>query len=161
MVDMTAPSEQSPQAAVEEALERADRLRREKRFQEARDLLLDTLRHNLELAQIYFRMGNVFFDQKDYDRAEYAYRRALDHDATHVSAQHNLSVVFRRQGRITESVKQRRKAHKMAMKNPKKVKISADQKSFLKRYARQVLLFGIGVFVVVIVLVMLLVSLVG
>jgi len=154
-------SEQSPQASVEGALERAEKLRREKRFQEARDLLLDALQHNLEVAQIYFRMGNVFFDQKDYDRAEYAYRRSIDHDSAHVSAQHNLSVVFRKQGRVTESVKQRRKAHKLAMKNPQKVKISEDQKTFLKRYARQVFRFGFGFRVAVIALVVLLVSFVG
>jgi len=105
---------------------------------------VDALAHNVRVEHIYFQLGNVYYDQRDYDRAEYAYRRAIEHDPEHLSAHHNLAVVFRRQGRIAESVKQRKKANRLAAKHPERVEFSQDQVAYLRRFAKRFLLTGVG-----------------
>lgn len=134
---------------VAAALEQAERFRQKKQFTKARDLLIDVLQHNVEAAQIYFRLGNIYHDQKDFDHAEYAYRRAIDHDATYINAHHNLSVVFRRQGRLAESVKQSRKASKIARQHPEKIEFSDEQVTSLRSFAKRILVFGLGIIAVI------------
>jgi tetratricopeptide (TPR) repeat protein len=129
---------------VKDALEEAEALRQEKRYDDARNVLIEALSHNQNSSQVYYRLGNIFFDQKNYDKAEYSFRRAIDFDANHINAHHNLSVVFRRQGRVTAAVQQRKKANKIARQNPEKINFNEDQKKVLRKFASQVLLFGFG-----------------
>lgn len=134
----------SPEEFVRAALEEAERLRRSRQYARARDLLLEALQHGVEVAQIYFRLGNVLFDEGQLEKAEYAYKRAIEHDPHHVNAHHNLAVVYRRQGRFAEAVKQRRKAHRLAFKYPQQVALDPEQVSYLRRYARRFLFIGLG-----------------
>lgn len=101
---------------VEKALEQADIYRKEKRFQKGIDLLLDALRYQVEEDQIYYRLGNIYYNAGDLDRAEYAYQRAIEKNKKHVNAYHNLGVVYKRKGRIWEFVKMKKKATILAIK---------------------------------------------
>lgn len=143
---------------VEKALEKAENLRQARQLDEARETLIDALEHGVEIAQIYYRLGNIYFDLKDYDKAEYTYRRAIDHDEKHINAHHNLSVVFRKQNRIAESIKQRKKAGKIARQNPDKIEFSDDQMTTLRGFARKVMWFGLGLVAIIIVLVLIFIS---
>lgn len=143
---------------VEKALEKAENLRQARQLDEARETLIDALEHGVEIAQIYYRLGNIYFDLKDYDKAEYTYRRAIDTDPKHINAHHNLSVVFRKQNRIAESIKQRKKASKIARQNPDKIEFSEDQVKTLKGFARKIIWFGLGLVGLIIVLVLILIS---
>jgi tetratricopeptide (TPR) repeat protein len=136
---------------VQGMLERAEELRQARQLTEARDLLIDALQHNQQVPQVYYRLGNIYHDLKDWDKAEYAYRRALDHDPKLVNAHHNLSVVYRRQGRVHESVRQRRKASRIARQNPGQVNFNEEQSAALRRFAKQVLLVGLGIIVVIVI----------
>jgi len=136
------PAQVQARREVERALEEAERLRRERRYQEGIDLLVEALKFGIEKARIYFRLGNIYFDAGDLDRAEYAYLRAIEHDPEHVSAHHNLSVVYRRQGRIGEYVKLRKRALKLAQRHPEQVQLSAEQLQFARRLARGLLIFA-------------------
>ncbi len=94
---------------VEAALAQAKELRRRKDFSAAAEILLDVLRLGVQTDRVFFQLGNVFFDGGDLSRAEYAYRRATEVNPEHVNALHNLAVVYRRQGKVAESVKLQRK----------------------------------------------------
>jgi len=120
---------------VRRALAQAEELRRAKRHKEAIDLLVDLLRYGEEKATIYFRLGNVYFDAGDLSRAEYAYRRAIQEDPRHASAHHNLGVVYRKQGKIAESVKMLKKARRLEMRYPRPVELTPEQKRTLWRLA--------------------------
>jgi len=120
---------------VQRALAQAEELRRAKRHKEAIDLLVDLLRYGEEKATIYFRLGNVYFDAGDLSRAEYAYRRAIQEDPRHASAHHNLGVVYRKQGKIAESVKMLKKARRLEMRYPRPVELTPEQKRTLWRLA--------------------------
>ncbi|HDN19465.1 MAG TPA: tetratricopeptide repeat protein, partial [Candidatus Acetothermia bacterium] len=74
------------------ALAQAEELRRAGRHQEGIALLVDVLRYGVNKAQVYFRLGNLYFDSGDLSRAEYAYKRAIEEDPKHASAHHNLGV---------------------------------------------------------------------
>lgn len=125
-------------------MEHAEGLRRAKRHKEAIDLLVDLLRYGEEKATIYFRLGNVYFDAGDLARAEYAYQRAIQEDPRHASAHHNLGVVYRKQGKIGESVKMLKKARRLEMRYPRKVELSPEQKKALWRLAWPMLLVPLG-----------------
>lgn len=101
---------------VEKAFEEAKIHRKEKRFQKGIDLLNDALRYQVKEDEVYYRLGNIYYDAGDLDRAEYAYQRAIAENKEHVDAHHNLSVVYKRKGRIWEFVKMRKKATKLAIK---------------------------------------------
>lgn len=116
-------------------LARAEELRKAKRHKEAIDLLVELLRYGEEKATIYFRLGNVYFDAGDLRRAEYAYQRAIQEDPRHASAHHNLGVVYRKQGRIAESVKMLKKARRLEMRYPRAVELTPEQKKALWRLA--------------------------
>lgn len=141
---------------VTDAFQRAEQLRRERRLTEARDILIDALKYNLDSAQIYFRLGNIYYDQKDLDRAEYAYRRAIDHDPHHVNAHHNLSVACRRQGKVAESIKLYKLANKIARQHPDKVRLTDEQIVSLRRFALRFLLIGASVIAGVVALLLVL-----
>jgi len=137
---------------IEAIFNQAEALRKQKKYTEAKDLLIDALQRNEQTAQVYFRLGNVYHDQGDFERAEYTYRRAIDHDAYYINAHHNLSVVFRKQGRISESIKQRKKANKIARQHPEKVSFSQEQISTLKGFAKKMVIFGAAVVAALIIL---------
>lgn len=141
---------QSARVTIDAILEQAESLRRERKFQEAKNLLLEALQRNEKGAAVYFRLGNIYHDMKDYDRAEYAYRRAIDHDQYHINAHHNLSVVYRKQGRVAESITQRKKASKIARQHPEKVSFSEDQIITLRGFAKRTLLFAAGIVVLLV-----------
>lgn len=98
---------------VEEALEKAERLRKARQFQEGIDLLIDALQHKVHMDKVYYRLGNLFFDAGDLARAEYAYQRAIETNPGHVNAHHNLAVVYRKTGRIHDSVRMRKRATRL------------------------------------------------
>lgn len=120
---------------MQRALAQAEELRRAKRHHEAIDLLVDLLRYGEEKATIYFRLGNVYFDAGDLSRAEYAYQRAIQEDPHHASAHHNLGVVYRKQGRIAESVKMLKKARRLEIRYPKPVALTPEQRRLIWRLA--------------------------
>lgn len=134
---------------MEQALAQAETLRRRKRHNEAIALLLDLLRYGEEKATIYFRLGNVYFDAGDLARAEYAYQRAIHEDSHHASAHHNLGVVYRKQGRIAESVKMLKKAQSLAIRYPKKVELSCVEKRALWQLAWPVILIPAAIIALV------------
>ncbi len=59
----------------------------------------------------------------------------MEEDPKYASAYHNLGVVYRRQGKIGQSVKMLKKARRLELRYPRPVKLSQDQKAFLKRMA--------------------------
>jgi len=145
-------SSEEKRAEVERALERAEQLRRERRYDEGITLLTQALQYGIEQAQIYYRMGNIYYDAKKYEQAEYAYRRAIDHDPLHINAHYNLGVVYRKQGRIEESLKMRRKASALARRHPERLKVSPQQIEQVRRFARRMLFAGLIVIAAIILL---------
>lgn len=55
--------------------------------------------------KVYFRMGNVYRDQKNYDQAIGAYRRALDLDPGDKFVHNNLGVVYMEKGDHASAVR--------------------------------------------------------
>ena len=90
---------------VEKAIEEANRLRQKKRFQQGIDVLRAALEYRIKEDQIYYRLGNIHWDSGDLDQAEMAYKRAIEINKDHVNAHHNLSVVYKKKGKISEFVK--------------------------------------------------------
>jgi len=142
---------------VERALEEAERLRRAGRYREGIDLLIDALQRGEKRAQIYFRLGNIYFDLGNLERAEYAYKKAIEHDPEHVSAHHNLAVVYRRRGKIAEAVRLRKRALRLAGGHPEQVRLTEEQAHRARSLALRLLLFGVG-FLALLVLVIFLIS---
>lgn len=95
---------------VREALEKAERARRRRRYNEGITLLLDALQYGVHKDMVYYRLGNIYFDAGDLVRAEYAYRRAIEENPYHVNAHHNLAVVYKKTGRIEDSVRMQKRA---------------------------------------------------
>jgi len=149
-------SEADRRAAVDRALERADELRREKRFEEGEELLIEALAHGIEKGQIYYRLGNLYYDRGDHERAEYAFRKAISNDPNHINAHHNLGVVYRAEGRVRESIQMRKKAQRMARQNPDRVTITPEQAKFARTFAIRWLFGGLLVIVGLVGLVILL-----
>ncbi|RLE31134.1 hypothetical protein DRJ54_01170 [Candidatus Acetothermia bacterium] len=116
-------------------LARAEELRREGRPQEGIPLLVEALKYGVEKAQLYFRLGNLYYDAGDLARAESAYKRAIEEDPKHISAHHNLGVVYRKQGKISQAVKMLKKARRLELRYPRRVELNPEQKSFLKKLA--------------------------
>ena len=130
---------------VSEALRKSEELRREKRYDQGIDLLVDALQYGVDKAQIYYRLGNIYFDAKKVDHAEYAFRKAIEIEPNHVNAHHNLSVVFRQQGKVSESVKFRKKASSLARRHPEQLQMSPEQIQHARGYARKWMIAGVVV----------------
>ena len=100
---------------VEQAIAAARQARQAGRYDEAARLLLDALEHRVRADSIFFHLGNVYFDAGDLVRAEYAYRRAIQLNPSHANAHHNLAVVYKKTGRIAESVVAQKQAVRLAL----------------------------------------------
>lgn len=144
-------TEPERRARVEEALARGEELRKAKEYERAIDVLVEALQYGVDKAKVYFRLGNVYFDASKLDHAEYAYRRAIDEDPNHANAHHNLSVVARKQGKLSEAIRLRRQAERLAMKNPERVQLTLEQTEHARQLARRWLI-GVGLVLVIIVL---------
>jgi len=103
-------------ALVEQALARAEELRRAGSHKEGIHLLVEALQYGLERPRLYRRLGNLYIDAGDLSRAEYAYKRVLELDPNDVNATHNLAVVYKRQKRVSLFVKTYKKAQRLAMR---------------------------------------------
>jgi len=140
-------------AFVQEAIAQADGLRKEKRYKEAISLLVQALQYGIDKANLYYRLGNVYFDGEDLSRAEYAYNRALEVDPKHVNAMHNLAVVYKRQKKISLYVKTYKKSQRMALRYPKKTVFSPGEKRRIRFLSMRVTLWIAGGFGLVVLLI--------
>ncbi|MEN6370358.1 MAG: tetratricopeptide repeat protein [Thermotogota bacterium] len=105
---------------VASALERSEELRQAKAYDEGIRILNEALAREIDHAAIYFRLGNLYIDKGDLDRAERAYRRVLELDPEHDRAKNNLAVVYKRQGKYHEFVRTYKDAQRMALRPPGK-----------------------------------------
>ena len=48
----------------------------------------------MELTELYYRVGNVLFESKNYEGAVKHYKKALDWDPSHAWAHHNIAVIY-------------------------------------------------------------------
>lgn len=128
---------------VKKAIEKAKEYRKGERFQEGIDLLVNVLKYRVKEDQVYYRLGNIYYDAGDLDRAEYAYRRAIEKNKMHVNAHHNLSVVYKKQGKIAEFVKMKKKTTRLTAKNPAQTSLSPEKVKWLKSLGYK-LMMGIG-----------------
>jgi len=124
-------------------LERAEELRKAGRYREGIELLVEALKYGIEKPRIYFRLGNIYFDAGDLSRAEYAYKRAIEEDPHFASAYHNLGVVYRKQGKISQAVKMLKKARKLELLYPRSVELSPEKKKLLLSLGWRMALFAL------------------
>lgn len=115
------------------ALARAEELRRAGRHEEGIALLLDALGYGAAKAQVLFRLGVLYFERGDLGKAEYAFRRATEEDPHYASAFHNLGVVYRRQGKIAQSVKMLKKAQWLEVRYPRRVELPPEGRAAARR----------------------------
>lgn len=149
-MDFSSLTEPERRARVEEALRLGEELRKAKEYDKSIDVLVEALQYGVEKAKIYFRLGNVYFDAGKLDHAEYAYRRAIDIDPTHVNAHHNLSVVLRKQGKLSDAIRMKRQAERLAMQYPQQVQLTPEQVEHARRLARRWMI-GIGIAVGIVI----------
>ena len=128
------------EAFVQDALGQAETLRKKKEYKEGISLLVEALRYGIDKATIYYRLGNIYIDGDDFNRAEYAYKRALDIDPHHSNAMHNLSIVYKRQKKIALYVKTYKKSQRMELRHPRKGNLAPEQKVHLRRLSIKILL---------------------
>ena len=141
---------------VENALVQAEKHRKKKEYKEGISLLVEALRYGIDKAQIYYRLGNIYIDGEDYNRAEYAYKRALDVDPHHVNAMHNLAIVYKRQKKISLYVKTYKKSQRMELRYPRKTQLKPEQKKYLRMLSVKILLGMLaagGIIAVILILV--------
>ncbi len=129
---------------ISTALERAQKLREREEYDRGIDELMDALRLGIKKDRVYYRLGNIYFDAGDLDRAEYAYKRAIEENEEHVNSQHNLAVVYKKQGKIRKFVKQRKKANKLELKDPNDPTLSEEERSYAKKFAFKLILLIVG-----------------
>ena len=125
---------------VDRALVKSEKHRKKKEYREGISLLVEALRYGIDKAQIYYRLGNIYIDGDDFNRAEYAYKRALDVDPHHVNALHNLAIVYKRQKKVSQFVKTYKKAQRMEIRHPRKTKLDQTQKKHLRRLSMKIML---------------------
>jgi tetratricopeptide (TPR) repeat protein len=157
-MDFSELTEPERRARVEEALRMGEELRKTKEYDKGIDILVEALQYGVEKAKIYFRLGNIYFDAGKLEHAEYAYRRAIDLNPNHINAHHNLSVVLRKQGKLSEAIRMRRIAERLALQNPQRVQLTPEQIEQARRVARRWLI-GVGIAVGVVIAGMILLNL--
>jgi len=129
------------EAFVAEALDRAEALRRRKDYKAGISLLVEALKYGIDKAMIYYRLGNLYIDGGDLNRAEYAYKRALEVEPHYANAMHNLAIVYKRQKKISLYVKTYKKSQRMELRHPRNVNLSVKKKNRLRRLSLKVLLW--------------------
>lgn len=129
------------EAFVADALERAEALRKKKDYKAGISLLVEALKYGIDKAMIYYRLGNLYIDGGDLNRAEYAYKRALEVEPHYVNAMHNLAIVYKRQKKISLYVKTYKKSQRMELRYPRNVNLSVKKKNRLRRLSLKVLLW--------------------
>jgi len=141
------------EAFVQDALKRAEALRKKKEYKEGISLLVEALRYGIDKATIYYRLGNIYIDGDDFNRAEYAYKRALEIDPHHSNAMHNLSIVYKRQKKIALYVKTYKKSQRLELRSPRKGNLAPEQKVHLRRLSIRILLgvFAAGAIIVLMI----------
>ena len=118
MNDSDPSSLQEKNEKVQQAIELSNRLRKQRRFHKGIDVLNEALRYQVKVDQIYYRLGNLYYDFGDLDQAEAAYERAIEINKNHVNAHHNLSVVYKQKGKISQFVKMIRKKARLSIEKP-------------------------------------------
>ena len=129
---------------VSDSLEKAKKMREKGNYEEGKEELMNALELDVNRDKVYYRLGNIYFDSGDIDRAEYAYKRSIEENEEHVNAQHNLAVVYRKQGKVGKSIKQRKKANKIELKNPKDPDLTDEERSYAKKFALKLILLILG-----------------
>ena len=129
---------------VKQALVEAEELRKKKEYKKGIALLVEALQYGIDKAMIYYRLGNIYIDGGDLGRAEYAYKRALEVEPTHVNAMHNLAIVYKRQKKISLFVKTYKKAQRMEIKHPRKVPLTPEQKKHVQLLGIKYLVWFLG-----------------
>jgi len=146
---------EAQQALVQEALIRAEKLRKKKDYKQAIELLVEALQYGIDKGTIYYRLGNVYIDGADLARAEYAYKRALDIDPHYVNAMHNLAIVYKRQKKTSLYVKTYKKSQRMQLRHPRNQKLTTQQKTRLRRLSFKTMLYmflGLGAIAIILIL---------
>jgi len=118
MVDSENPSAQQKAKRVKKAIEASNVHREQKRFHKGIEILREALQYQMEVDQVYYRLGNIYYDAGDLDQAEAAYKRAIEINEEHVSAHHNLSVVYKRKGTLSKFVEMFKKSKRLVIKKP-------------------------------------------
>lgn len=149
MVELERNKRSITEADVESAIVRAEELRKQKHYQEAINLLVDVLEAGLLKPRIYYRLGNIYYDMGDLDRAEYAYKRTIEFSPEHINAHYNLSVVYKKKGMIEESVKYLRKAYLLELKYPRRSQLSKDQKVWARIIALKQFILIVSIIIAV------------
>ena len=141
------------EAFVQDALKQSEALRKKKEYKEGISLLVEALRYGIDKATIYYQLGNIYIDGDDFNRAEYAYKRALDIDPHHSNAMHNLSIVYKRQKKVALYVKTYKKSQRMELRSPRKGNLAPEQKVHLRRLSIRILLgiFAAGAIIVLVI----------
>jgi len=129
------------EAFVTEALDRAEALRRRKDYKAGISLLVEALKYGIDKAMIYYRLGNLYIDGGDLNRAEYAYKRALEVEPHYANAMHNLAIVYKRQKKISLYVKTYKKSQRMELRHPRNINLSVKKRNRLRRLSLKVLLW--------------------
>lgn len=144
-------------AAVQEALQRAEALRKKKAYREGIDLLVEVLKYGVNRGMIYYRLGNLYIDGGDLNRAEYAYKRALEVDPHHVNAMHNLAIVYKRQKKVSLYMETYKEAQRMAyLHRRQSTRLPLEEKHHPRHLSLQVLLWGIACGAIIILILFLL-----
>ena len=128
---------------VIECYEQAEQLRKKKAYRDGIELLVEALKYGIHKDKLYYRLGNLYIDAGDLARAEYAYKRALETNPNYTNALHNLSVVYKRQKKISLFIKTYKKSQRMAVRHPPKADFTPDQRKRARRLGRKVLTWGI------------------
>jgi tetratricopeptide (TPR) repeat protein len=129
------PSTREEQEAfVDAALERGEALRRSGEVDEGIRVLVDALSYRIRRAAIYFRLGNLYVDKGDLERAENAYNCALEVDPDHANALHNLAVVYKRQKRLHLFVKTYKEVQRRPFRHSHAPLLRQGGRSFTRSY---------------------------
>lgn len=132
--------------SVQDTLDRADALRREKQFDEAAALLLETIgtAPEQDRAVLYNRLGNVHVAARDLDASESAYKQSLTFNPAHGDAMNNLAVVYKRQGLKKLFVETHRKSMWLSVKNPRRLLGNCRERGAERTARRWVFFLGFG-----------------
>ncbi len=64
----------------------------------------EALEMNAYFADAFANLGNIYFKENDFKRAEDAYKRALGVDKDFLNAHHNLALLLHKMGRLNEAL---------------------------------------------------------